>query len=50
MSADEKQERCLVGYLCAEHPDGPLIPPSAYDKPCAKGDKAVWSDGTMTDA
>lgn len=49
MKADEDRPR-LLGYLCAEHPDGPLIPATSYDKPCPKGDKAVWSDGTMTDA
>lgn len=45
------EERRIVGYLCGYYPDGPMIPPASYDgRPCDRGDRAVWSDGTMTDA
>lgn len=38
----------IVGYACPSRPDGPLKP-TPFEDPCGK-DKAVWSDGTMTDA
>lgn len=41
-------EPYVVGYACPSHPEGPLKP-TPFEDPCGK-DKAVWSDGTMTDA
>ena len=38
----------IVGYWCPSMPDGPLKP-TPFTDPCGK-DKAVWSDGSTTDA
>lgn len=38
----------IVGYMCPSWPEGPMKP-TPFEDPCGK-DKAIWSDGTMTDA
>jgi hypothetical protein len=44
----EPEQPHIIGYLCPAHPEG-LMKPTPFEDPCGH-DKAVWSDGTMTDA